>query len=480
MEMRLPEDVAYIIKTLEHAGFEAYAVGGCVRDTLLGRQPQDWDITTSAKPMQVKALFRRTIDTGLQHGTVTVLLHHVGYEVTTYRIDGEYKDNRHPESVEFTEKLIYDLERRDFTINAMAYNPGRGLVDEFDGVGDMERKIIRCVGNPGARFDEDALRMLRAVRFSGQLGFSIEENTRQAIVERAERLKNISAERIRVELTKLLTAKDAGQLREAHHLGMTAVFLPELDRMMKTEQKNPHHIYTVGEHSVHGIEVMNFFFGNYGGKWKIDFVPPEILEETAKLTEEMGKKEHLLLCLAMLFHDIGKPESMTVDEKGVGHFYGHPQASERLTGQIMRRLTFDNDSIHMVKRLVRWHDYRFGQNEKAMRRAMAKIGKDLIPLLFLVRFSDIFAQNPDTFGEKLDRVTESIALWRRVQEKCPALQIRDLAVDGNDLIKLGIRPGPELGGILQELLEMVLDTPEKNQADILLGYARSHYLGTVK
>lgn len=475
MEMKLPEDVAYIIKTLEHAGFEAYAVGGCVRDTLLGRVPQDWDITTSAKPMQVKALFRRTIDTGLQHGTVTVLLHHTGYEVTTYRIDGEYKDNRHPESVEFTEKLVFDLERRDFTINAMAYNPDRGLVDEFDGTSDMKRGIIRCVGNAGARFDEDALRMLRAVRFSGQLGFSIEENTRQAILERAENLKNISAERIRVELTKLLVAKDAGQLREAYRTGMTAVFLPELDKMMETEQKNPHHIYTVGEHSVYGIEVMNFLFGNnnYGGKWDTELVPPEILKETAKLTEGLGEKEHLLLCLAMLFHDMGKPESMTVDEEGVGHFYGHPQVSEKLAGQVMRRLTFDNDSIHTVRRLVRWHDYRFGQNEKAMRRAMSKIGKDLMPLLFLVQFSDIFAQNPETFAEKLARVKESIALWRKVEKKCPALQIRDLAVDGNDLIKLGIRPGPKIGSILQELLELVLDAPEKNQADILLEYVRS-------
>lgn len=475
MEMKLPEDVAYIIKSLEHAGFEAYAVGGCVRDTLLGRIPQDWDITTSAKPMQVKALFRRTVDTGLQHGTVTVLLHHVGYEVTTYRIDGEYKDNRHPESVEFTEKLVFDLERRDFTINAMAYNPDRGLVDEFDGIGDMEREVIRCVGNPGARFDEDALRMLRAVRFSGQLGFAIEKDTRQAIVERAGHLKHISAERIRVELTKLLVAKDAGQIREAYRTGMTAVFLPELDRMMETEQRNPHHIYTVGEHSVHGIEAMNFFFGGYGGEWKIDFVPPRVLEETAGLLEGMGGKEHLLLCLAMLFHDIGKPESMTVDDKGVGHFYGHPQVSEKLAGQIMRRLTFDNDSIHTVKRLVRWHDYRFGQSEKAMRRAMAKIGEDLMPLLFLVQFSDILAQNPDTLEEKLARVAESIALWRRVKEKCPALQVRDLAVDGNDLIRLGIGPGPAVGKALQGLLELVLDAPEKNQADILLAYADSHY-----
>ena len=201
MKITLPEDVEYIIATLERAGYEAYAVGGCVRDTLLGRIPQDWDITTSAKPEEIKNLFSKTIDTGIQHGTVTVLRNHIGYEVTTYRIDGEYEDNRHPKSVEFTDNLKLDLERRDFTINAMAYNHTRGLVDEFDGIGDLERGIIRCVGDAGARFDEDALRMLRAVRFSGQLRFRIEEGTRQAILSRAMHLENISAERIRVELT---------------------------------------------------------------------------------------------------------------------------------------------------------------------------------------------------------------------------------------------------------------------------------------
>lgn len=259
MEMRLPRSVVEIIDRLESLGYEAYAVGGCVRDTLLGREPEDWDITTSAKPEAVKKAFDRTIDTGIEHGTVTVMKNHVGYEVTTYRIDGEYEDNRHPKQVSFTGNLVDDLERRDFTINAMAYNPKTGLVDAFDGTSDLKRRIIRCVGDPDKRFDEDALRMLRAVRFSGQLQFTIEEKTRQAIVERAEHLQNISAERIRVEMTKLLISKDSGQLREAVDTGMTAYFLPELDRMMTFEQKNPHHIYTVGEHSIVSVEVMNCF-----------------------------------------------------------------------------------------------------------------------------------------------------------------------------------------------------------------------------
>lgn len=208
--MILPKNVSYIISKLEQAGFEAYAVGGCVRDTLLDRKPQDWDITTSAKPLQIKELLKKTIDTGIQHGTVTVMLDHVGYEVTTYRIDGEYEDNRHPKKVEFTDNLKLDLERRDFTINAMAYNDNRGLVDEFGGIKDLKDGIIRCVGDAGQRFDEDALRMLRAVRFAGQLGFAIEEKTREAIVERADHLKNISAERIRVDLRNCLFLKKQG------------------------------------------------------------------------------------------------------------------------------------------------------------------------------------------------------------------------------------------------------------------------------
>lgn len=260
LKMILPKNVSYIISKLEQAGYEAYAVGGCVRDTLLERKPQDWDITTSAKPLEIKQLFKKTIDTGIQHGTVTVMLDHIGYEVTTYRIDGEYEDNRHPKKVEFTDNLKLDLERRDFTINAMAYNDKRGLVDEFEGIKDLKDGIIRCVGDAGQRFDEDALRMLRAVRFAGQLGFEIEEETRNAIVQRADRLENISAERIRVELTKLLVAKEAGRLRDAYSTGMTRYFLPELDKAMVTEQKNPHHVYTVGEHSIHGIEIMNCFF----------------------------------------------------------------------------------------------------------------------------------------------------------------------------------------------------------------------------
>ena len=251
MVINLPEKVKYIIDRITQAGYEAYAVGGCIRDSVLGREPDDWDITTSARPQQVKELFRRTVDTGIAHGTVTVMLDKEGFEVTTYRIDGEYEDHRHPREVQFTSRLVEDLQRRDFTINAMAYNDISGLVDAFDGLGDIRRGVIRCVGCAEERFEEDALRILRALRFSAQLGYSIEEETEQAIRGLAPSLRAISAERIQTELVKLLTSPHPDYLRQAYDMGVTAVILPELDRCMETPQNHPHHCYTVGEHILH-------------------------------------------------------------------------------------------------------------------------------------------------------------------------------------------------------------------------------------
>ncbi|MBQ8596767.1 MAG: CCA tRNA nucleotidyltransferase, partial [Lachnospiraceae bacterium] len=250
----LPEKVKFIIDTIMDAGYEAYAVGGCIRDSILGRIPDDWDITTSATPDQVKELFKRTVDTGIQHGTVTVMLDKEGFEVTTYRIDGEYEDSRHPKEVTFTANLVEDLKRRDFTINAMAYNDKAGLVDVFEGIQDIERKMIRCVGCPKERFTEDALRMMRAVRFSAQLGYEIEENTAVAIKELAGNLVNISAERIQVELVKLVTSPHPENLRIAYETGITKVILPEFDVCMETVQNNPHHCYTVGEHTLKSMQ----------------------------------------------------------------------------------------------------------------------------------------------------------------------------------------------------------------------------------
>ena len=262
-EIHMPANARRIICTLQKAGFEAYIVGGCVRDAILGKEPDDWDITTSARPEQVKALFSRTIDTGIAHGTVTVMFGKEGYEVTTYRVDGKYEDHRRPASVTFTASLLEDMKRRDFTINAMAYNETEGIVDHFDGIGDLQRKIIRCVGEPKERFDEDALRILRAVRFAAQLNFSIDEKTQKAIRDQAVFLKDISAERIHVELTKLLVSAHPGKLRMAYELGVTAIVLPEFDRMMETSQNNKHHLYSVGEHTMKRVPKWQnkFYFG---------------------------------------------------------------------------------------------------------------------------------------------------------------------------------------------------------------------------
>lgn len=472
IKMDLPADVRQIIAKLEGHGYEAYAVGGCVRDTILSRIPGDWDITTSAKPEQVKEIFPKTIDTGIQHGTVTVMLHRVGYEVTTYRIDGEYADNRHPDQVEFTNSLRLDLERRDFTINAMAYNETAGLVDLYDGLGDLNQGMIRCVGNPDQRFEEDALRMLRAVRFSGQLGFRIEEQTRQAIIRNVNDLKHVSAERIRVEVMKLLVSKDPGQIREACATGMTAVFLPELDRMMQTDQCNPHHIYTVGEHSIRGVEWMNRFFGRKAGSWDDSMLPTAVEETVSRLTAQCTGKQQQILCLTMLLHDVAKPECMTVDEEGIGHFYGHPGKGVVLAKQIMRRLTFDRETMDAVCRLIDNHDRQIVPASRSVRRAASGIGRDLIPLLTLVQCADVLSQNPETIAPKLERILAVEEIYQNILEAEAPLSIRELAVSGSDLIALGMNPGPQIGELLKSLLSIVLDDPKQNTRERLMRLAK--------
>ena len=298
MQIQLPDKVHKIINTLEEAGYEAYAVGGCVRDSILGREPDDWDITTSAKPEEIKRLFPRTIDTGIRHGTVTVMLDKEGFEVTTYRIDGDYEDSRHPKEVTFTANLAEDLKRRDFTINAMAYNESRGLVDLYGGLADMEAGIIRCVGDARERFTEDALRMMRAVRFSAQLGYRIDEKTREAIKALAPNLRKISAERIQTELVKLVVSPHPDYLRIAYEMCITAQVLPEFDLCMETPQNNPHHCYNVGEHILHSM---------------------------------LAVRADKVLRLGMLFHDIGKPQTMTVDEHGITHNRKHPVVGAEMT-----------------------------------------------------------------------------------------------------------------------------------------------------
>ena len=440
MEIQLPDKVTKIIETLTAAGYEAYAVGGCVRDCVLGRETNDWDITTSARPEAVKGLFGRTVDTGIKHGTVMVLLGGEGFEVTTYRIDGVYEDGRHPKQVTFTASLEEDLKRRDFTVNAMAYNERDGLVDVFGGMKDIEEGVIRCVGEPEERFTEDALRMLRAVRFSAQLGYRIDEKTKQAIRTLAPNLKMISAERIQAELVKLVTSPHPDDLRIAYETGITGQILPELDLCMETGQNNPHHCYSVGEHILHSM---------------LEIEPDKVLR------------------LAMLFHDIGKPQTQTVDEEGITHNKGHAAAGERMTRQILRRLRFDNDTVDKVSRIVLCHDQRVSPTDSGVRRAVNRIGEDIFPLLLKVQNADIRAQSDYEREEKLKRLAYIQEIYTGILNRKECLGLKDLAVTGSDLIALGIPAGREIGVMLKELLELVLEEPQRNNREELLSVCRA-------
>lgn len=435
MKIQLPDKVQTIIETLTAAGYEAYAVGGCIRDRVLGRTPNDWDITTSARPEETKALFPRTIDTGIKHGTVTVMLDKEGFEVTTYRIDGVYEDGRHPKEVTFTACLEEDLKRRDFTINAMAYNDQAGLVDVFGGIEDIKAGMIRCVGDAKERFTEDALRMLRAVRFSAQLGYQIEEGTKEAIRQMAPSLKRISAERIQAELVKLVTSAHPDYLRTAYETGITEQILPEFDLCMETPQNNPHHCYSVGEHILH-----------------------------AMLAVEPDKA----LRLGMLFHDIGKPQTLTVDAQGITHNKGHAEVGERMTRQILRRLKFDNDTILVVTKIVRYHDQKVGDSPGGVRRAVNRMGEDIFRMLFAVKRADIAAQSDYLRKEKLEKLAYIQELYEEICRKRECVSLKDLAVTGKDLIGLGMTPGREIGELLSELLEIVLEEPERNTREELL------------
>ncbi len=435
MQIQLPEKVHKIIDTLEEAGFEAYAVGGCVRDSILGREPDDWDITTSAKPEEMKRLFPRTVDTGIKHGTVTVLLGGEGFEVTTYRIDGTYEDGRHPSEVTFTSNLKEDLLRRDFTINAMAYNERDGLMDLYGGLADIDKQVIRCVGDAVERFEEDALRMLRAVRFSAQLGYRIDEVTGEAVKALAPNLQKISAERIRVELVKLVTSPHPDYLRTAYELGITAQVLPEFDLCMETPQRHRHHCYDVGEHILHSM---------------------------------LGVEPDKVLRLGMLFHDIGKPQTLTVDPDGTTHNKRHPLEGEKITRKVMRRLKFDNDTTDKVTKLVLYHDYDIAPTEAGVRRAVNRIGEDIFPMIFTVRRADIAAQSDYMREEKLAKVAYIEKLYREVLVRRDAVTLKDLAISGNDLIAGGMPPGRQIGETLSALLERVLDDPSLNTREILL------------
>ena len=441
LKIRIPEQVNTILEKLHESGHEAYVVGGCVRDALLGREPNDWDITTSALPHMVKEIFPRTIDTGLRHGTVTVLIGREAYEVTTYRVDGVYEDGRHPKQVTFTPSLSEDLRRRDFTINAMAYDPDSGLVDLFGGQQDLSDGIIRAVGDPMQRFTEDALRILRAFRFAAQLGYGIDPDTLRAASELSQNLSKISSERIRDELEKILLSDNPDILMKAYEAGITAIFLPEFDVCMETPQNNPHHCYNVGEHTIRSVA--------------------------------LSRKDRILR-LTMLLHDFGKPATRETDEKGIDHFRGHPEESYHISKVILRRLKYDNETIRKVTTLVRYHDVRMRLTEPAVRKTIVRIGEDLYPLYLEIQHADTMAQSLYQRDDKLAYTAELEMIYDRIMSRGDCLSLKYLAVNGSDIIAAGVKPGREVGSILAQMLEDVLNVPEHNDKEYLTG----HYVKT--
>ena len=435
----IPAPVREILETLETAGHRAWCVGGCVRDALLGRAPEDWDVTTAARPEETMALFGdRAVPTGLRHGTVTVRTAAGGVEVTTLRRDGAYRDHRRPESVTFTDSLEEDLRRRDFTVNALAVDLRGTLQDPLGGRADLAAGVLRCVGDPDRRFDEDALRILRGARFAAQLGFAIHPDTAAAIHRNRALLGDIAPERIWTELKKLVTGAHAAEVLRAYP-DVIGVFWPEVLPMVGFDQRNRHHCHNVWEHTLHALAA----------------VPPEVE-----------------LRLAMLLHDIGKPNCFTVDEKGQGHFYGHPAESARLAGEMLRRLRADNATTETVVRLVTWHDKNIPRTRSGVARALGKLGERDLRRLLDVKRADNLAQAPE-YRAVQGEIDKAEAILDQLLAEGACVSLRQLAVNGRDLLALGLS-GPAVGRILRTLLDAVLDETLPNQRAALLAAARNY------
>lgn len=446
MRIDIPQAAQTILDLLEAAGYEAYVVGGCVRDAILGRAPADWDITTSARPDVVKATMAaagvRTVDTGLAHGTVTVIIDHEPFEVTTYRSDGTYSDGRHPDSIEFLERIDGDLARRDFTINAMAYNPSRGLVDHFGGQDDLRAGVLRAVGDPRERFAEDALRIVRGLRFAARFGLAIDAATSQAMHDLAHLLDNVAAERIWVEFAGLLEGAHAVDVLRAYS-DVVFQIIPELEPEYEFDQRNPFHCYDVWEHTLHALEAAPV---------------------------DMPAIERL----ALLLHDIGKPHCFTMGEDGKGHMYGHDKVGEPIARDVCKHLRLSRAETDTVTHLVRHHMFSIPDTPKSMRRFLLKHGPERAQQLFEIRRCD-----KSGIGRgKMPDAPMSIAFERaeRLMDEqlnaSPVFGAKDLAIGGADLIELGIPQGPQVGEALQALLQAVVDEEVPNERDALIEHAR--------
>ncbi len=435
MQFNADKGALSIIEKINKAGYEAYIAGGAVRDTLMGRTPHDYDIATSAPPEVIKRLFSRTIDTGIKHGTVTVVCNKTGYEVTVFRRDGKYCDGRRPESVEFVTDVREDCMRRDFTINAMMYSPETGILDLCGGREDIDKRIIRCVGEPEKRFTEDALRMLRAVRFRAVLGFDIEAETERAIKKYAVLIKKVSKERILEELNKILLSEHPDFIRDLHRLGLLKFIIPQLDKCFGEPQRNKYHIYDVGEHIMQTVKN----------------TPPD-----------------LILRWAALLHDTGKPCCPSTDANGIIHFYGHHRESRRIAADVLHRLHMDTASIKDIALLVENHDYRVEPSFAAVKRMMSKTGDELFEKLMLLQKADNLAKNPKHYPEKLKRINSAMSIYRQVIASNQPYRISDLVVNGSDLMKAGYKQGREIGDTLKSLLDEVIIDPELNTRSRLI------------
>ncbi|MEI3577429.1 MAG: HD domain-containing protein [Acutalibacteraceae bacterium] len=427
MNIKLPKDVIYILQRLENSGYSAYVVGGCVRDALLGNVPQDWDICTSALPQQVINTFSdyRVIKTGIKHGTVTLMLNSNMYEITTFRTEKDYSDNRRPDTVEFVADIKEDLSRRDFTVNAMAYNPKQGLIDLFFGLDDLDMRIIRTVGNADVRFNEDALRILRALRFSAKLCFNIEKSTAASVHRNKGLLNNIAAERILAEFKQLLLSENAVNILREYY-DVISVFIPEISPMVGFCQYNSYHCYDVWEHTLHALSYAD---------------------------------NNIIIRLAVLFHDVGKPHSLTFDQQGIGHFYGHCVKSAEITENILKRLRCDTKTIKTVVELVKNHDRIISANSRSVKKAALHLGsEEMTRLLIAVKKCDAYGQSPKLFRQRLEELNEIEDILNSLIANNKILfSVKELKINGNDLINMGVKDGRVVGTILNSLLKSVND-----------------------
>ncbi|MGI5825274.1 MAG: CCA tRNA nucleotidyltransferase [Bacillota bacterium] len=439
MKIEAPNRIEYILNLFFEAGFEAFAVGGCVRDSLLGKIPHDWDITTNARPQQIKEILKnfQTIDTGIRYGTVTLLYEGETVEITTYRLDMGYDDNRHPKDVKFSQSLREDLSRRDFTVNAMAYNRRSGLIDEFGGLEDLRNGIVRTVGSAEQRFAEDSLRILRGLRFAAVLGFEIHRETADAIHSCRSLLANIAGERINKEFTALLLAEDPARiLRE--YFDVIGVFIPELPLLAGLQQNNPYHAYDVFEH-------------------------------TMKALEHTPAEKNIRY--AVLFHDFGKAFTKSTDQEGIDHFRNHPAVSERKAELIMQRLKFSNREISRICLLIKYHDTPLLCDEYHLKRWLNRFGEDFIRDLLAVKKADIRGQNPKLL-HRLQELPKYYALLEKIKHEEQCFKISDLAVSGDDLLKIGYKPNRRLGKVMEHLLDEVMRGNVPNEKEALMQKAK--------